>query len=218
MCGRFIFSMRTLVGLFVLLAVPSLALAQHPGPIPAFAIDVRGFNAGLGRDSTTATELGIDSDELPGRGFGAVAGIHGYLLRSHKIVLGVSGESLIIRGRAQLADAEGEPIGLSRNQRVRGLSANMSINFGTRDGWSYLTAGMGPLAFWTYSGDVAPEEPPPAKMTINLGGGARWFFASHVAFNVDARFYQTRPEDTTFPYPGRQRTKLTVLSAGISFR
>ena len=55
-------------------------------------------------------------------------------------------------------------------------------------------------------------------MTINMGGGARWFFTRHVAFAFDVRFYLTRPEDTVDLYPARQRTRLLVLSGGLSFK
>jgi hypothetical protein len=55
-------------------------------------------------------------------------------------------------------------------------------------------------------------------MTINMGGGARWFFTPHVAIGFDVRFYLTRPEDIVEPYPGRQRTRLLILSGGLSFK
>jgi hypothetical protein len=51
-----------------------------------------------------------------------------------------------------------------------------------------------------------------------MGAGARWFNTAHVAFCFDMRFYLTRPEDPTITYPGRQRSRLLVLSAGISIK
>jgi hypothetical protein len=99
-----------------------------------------------------------------------------------------------------------------------GLSGMVSLNFGHRDGWSYVSAGMGPLSFATFQGEQAPALRPPVQMTINLGAGARWFITRHVAFCFDLRFYQTEPEVTTDFYPPRQRTQLRVLSAGVAFK
>jgi hypothetical protein len=101
---------------------------------------------------------------------------------------------------------------------MRGFAPQLSLNFGHREGWSYLSAGMGPLSLSTYQGQTAPVTPPPVKSTINMGGGARWFNSAHLAFCFDVRFYLTRPEDPTLYYPGRQRSRLVVLSAGIAMK
>ena len=206
------------VALCCVVALAGVAHAQRPGPIPAFAADLRGFYSGLGQDPTTAKDLGVEAAQLPKRGPGAVAGVHVYLLRGHKFALGVGGEGLLARGRAQDKDSNGKPVGLAVQQRIKSLSAQISLNFGSRDGWSYLTAGMGPMIFKTYLGETAPLAPAPSKMTINMGAGARWFSSRHFAFAVDARFYQTRPQPKFDPYPTRQRTQLLVLSGGIAIR
>jgi hypothetical protein len=74
------------------------------------------------------------------------------------------------------------------------------------------------MSFGTYLTDTAPLEGAPKAMTLNYGGGARWFAWRHIAFAVDVRFYQTRPEDRTVFYPGRARSSLRIMSAGISIR
>jgi hypothetical protein len=200
-----------------LFAIASAASAQRPGPIPRFAADVRGFYSSLKQDPITAENLGIDAFTLPHRGPGGVIDAHLYVLRSRTFALGVGAELMAQRGSAQVRDATGTATGQTVHQQIRGVAPQISLNFGTYDGWSYVTAGMGPLTFATYL-DTAPSEPAPSKMTINLGGGARWFFSNHLAFTVDARFYQTKPETQTEFYPGRQRTRLLVLSAGIGIR
>jgi len=199
------------------LAIASAAHAQRPGPIPRFAADVRGFYSSLGQDPITAENLGVEAFRLPNRGPGGVIDAHVYVLRSRTFAVGVGAELMAQRGSAQLKDETGAAAGPSIQQRVRGVAPQISLNFGTYDGWSYVTAGMGPMTFATYF-DPAPSQAPPSKMTINLGGGARWFFSNHLAFTVDARFYQTKPEVQTEFYPGRQRTRLLVLSAGIGIR
>lgn len=206
-----------LLALFVTCANP--AFAQQQEPLPIAAADLRLFYSGLGQDPVTATDLGIAADRLPTRGLGGVAGLHVYPLRGRSMALGVGGEWMIARGRAQPTDAAtGEPVGLPIEQRLISLSPQISLNFGHREGWSYLSAGMGPLSFETFEGDLAPADLPPKKATINMGGGARWFAAPHLAFCFDVRFYLTRPQESVGSHPGRGRSRLLVLSAGISFK
>jgi hypothetical protein len=77
---------------------------------------------------------------------------------------------------------------------------------------------MGRLSFETFQGALPPADLPPTKSTINMGGGARWFASNHVAFCFDVRFYLTRPEAASALFPGRQRSRLLVLSAGLAFK
>ena len=74
------------------------------------------------------------------------------------------------------------------------------------------------MRFGSYLGDVAPAEPSLGHSTLNMGGGARWFAKPHLAFTFDVRYYLTRPEVQTADYPGRQRNRLMVLSAGVSIK
>ena len=151
-----------------------------------------------------------------------MAGLNFYLLRGRKVAIGLGAEGILARGRAQQKDATtGAAIGDPITQHLRGVSGVLSLNFGHRDGWSYVSAGMGPLAFSTRQPTgfgTAATLPPPMQMTLNVGAGARWFARKHLAFGFDFRIYQTQPESPTVDYVTRQRTKLTVLSAGISIK
>jgi hypothetical protein len=203
----------------VVLSLASPVFAQPREPLPLAAADLRGFYSGFGRDSLTAQELGIEATELPARGWGWVAGAHVYPWRGRIMSLGLGAELLWARAVAQTENpASGDPIGVRVEQRLRSLSPQISLNFGHRDGWSYLTAGMGRVSLGTFLGETPPADAPPSKSTINMGGGARWFVTSHVAFEFDVRFYLTRPEVSTSSWPARQRTRLLVLSAGIGVR
>jgi hypothetical protein len=215
--------MRTAARLGALLTIGLMATApahaQQQQPLPVFAADLRGFYSGLGQDPVTAADLGVNPLELPARGIGGVVGMHIYPLRGRAIALGLGAEGMIARGRAQQQDATtGEPVGMPIEQRLVSLSPQISLNFGTRDGWSYLSAGMGRLSFETFQGALPPADLPPTKSTINMGGGARWFASNHVAFCFDVRFYLTRPEAASALFPGRQRSRLLVLSAGLAFK
>lgn len=194
------------------------ALAQIDRRIPVAAIDARGFSSGLKQDATTAEDLEITVDELPTRALGVVGGAHAYVFRGRKLALGVGGEFMIARGQKQQEDADGMPVGVRVERRLQSLSAQISLNFGQRDGWSYLSGGMGPMVYETFTGELAPAGEPPRKATINMGGGARWFYSRHMAFCFDVRFYLTRPTEIVGAIPGRQRARLLVLSAGVSVK
>jgi hypothetical protein len=207
-------------------AAAAHAQAPVPHPLPRIALDLRGFYSGLGRDATTAAALNVAPTDLPNRALGGVAGIHLYLLRSRKITIGIGGEGVLARGRSQQVIEDPTPPAPGQlpvppilvQQHLRGISGQVSLNFGDRDGWSYLSAGMGPLAFYSYTGEARPFDAPPVETTINLGGGGRWFMKPHLAFCFDIRFYQTKPENTTVSYPGRARKQLLVMSAGIAVK
>jgi hypothetical protein len=209
---------RSLIAVVTLLFVPSLARAQPAPTLPVFIFDVRAFYSGLGQDPITAAALGVAPTDLPNRGLGGMAGLHIYPIRSGGFAIGLGGEALLARGRSQPVAEDETPLGPPIEQRLRGLAASFSLNFGHREGWSYVTAGMGPLEFPTFQDSAAPAEPAPRLMTLNYGGGARWFITSHVAFGFDIRFYVTKPEVPFPPYPPRERNRLLIMSAGLSFK
>ncbi len=209
--------LRTGLCVLAALLASSPAFAQTQQPIPPFVIDARGFSVGFGTDELTATDLGIVSDNLPKRGWGGAVGVTLYPIRRSGFALGIGGEGLLAWGKAQPIDAEGVPVGLPLRRRLQSLAGQLSFNFGHRDGWSYVSGGMGPLVFETYAGDTPPETRT-NDMTLNFGGGARWFTSRHLAFCFDLRFYETKPALTTLTTPGRERKRLLVLSVGAAFK
>jgi len=206
-----------LLGSSLALAAPALA-QRTPQPIAPFAIDLRGFSVGLGQDLQTADDLAVEPTDLPARALGGVGGVNVYLLRRGKFALGIGGELLIARGRKTQVDEEDEPTGLVVEQRLFSVAPAVSLNFGSRNGWSYVSAGMGPMRFETFKGELPPAEAAPSDVTLNFGGGARWFAATHLAFCFDVRFYRTGAAEATPLYPGRNPNRLIVLSAGISIK
>lgn len=211
--------------LWLIAAAATPARAQVEHPIPRAVFDGRVVFAGLGEDEVTATALAIEPEALPGRGLGVVFGLHLYPIRRQGFAIGIGGELIRVRGSATATPDEDDdeddepvtPLPPAIHRRIGGLSGQLSLNFGHRDGWSYLTAGMGPLVFQSYAGLTAPPDPP-RKSTINMGGGARWFLNRHVALSLDARFYLTRPEEPFGGTPPRQRQRLLFLSAGMSIK
>jgi len=168
-------------------------------------------------DPLTATDLNVATTDLPTKVRGFEVGANVYLKRGPGFGIGFGAEMVMGRGRHTTPDPTGATEGLKTATRLTGVSGTMTLNFGQRNGWSYLAAGYGPLEFWSYLDDGTPHSSP-RSMTLNAGGGARWFSSRHVAFSFDVRFYYTNPLTPTDLFPGRSRKKLTLLSAGISIR
>jgi hypothetical protein len=208
---------RLALSLALVAASAAPALAQAPGPLPPFVIDVRGIFATLGRDSTTAADLQIAPAQLPTHGLGGVVGVQVYPLRWTGFAIGVGGEAVLARASGQTTNADGTA-GPRVERRLQGMSGQISLNFGHRLGWSYLSAGIGPLRFESFTGNLPSAEAPPFETTQNFGAGARWFNFTHLAFCFDLRFYLTTPQMATATSAGRSRQRVTVLSAGIAIK
>lgn len=200
--------------------VTAPALAQTPKKdtrIPIFVVDARGVFGRIGQDETTAKGLSTTAVNLPATALGGAGGAHLYLWRGKSMALGVGGEAILARGSHALPDAVTlKPSTTVINRRLRGASGQLSLNFGHRAGWSYLTAGLGPTSFESYLAGTTPDGLRPTS--LNFGGGARWFNWEHLAFTADLRFYSTKPALATPNTAARLRKNLLVFSAGISIK
>lgn len=211
--------------LFVLF--PASAHAQDPTPplildepIGPYVLDARGTWARFKQLPTIAETLDVNSTELPTRGLGAVVGAHVYPVRSRKFALGLGGE-LLLRARASRTvppAVEDGPEGPTVVTRLTALSPQVSLNFGRRAGWSYLSGGVGWASFTSELEDTPFEDPESRPRAINYGGGARWFARKHLAFSFDLRFYAVGPQETTTSRPAFPRMTVMVFSAGIGVR
>ncbi len=198
-------------------AVPALAQTPSTPRLPIFAADVRGVFARLGQDETTAKGLSTTALELPAGGLGLVGGAHVYVWRGETMALGVGAEAILARASRALIDSTtGKESGTVINRRLRAATAQLSVNFGRREGWSYLTAGMGPTSFESYLAGATPDGLRPAS--LNFGGGARWFNWEHLGFSADIRFYATKPALATANTAQHLRKNLLVFSGGISLK
>ncbi len=220
--------MRVLILLLVTCAAAApAAQAQDVAaerPIPRFAADVRGglgrFKAGAG----VAASVGIAQTNLPTRGWGLVGGAHVYPLRSKKITIGLGGELLTSRGsrtppavKDPAATVEPPKLPAARTH-FSAVSPQLSFNFGGRNGWSYISGGLGWATFYIDSEDKPLSGSRPRTKSLNYGGGARWFTKTHIAFSVDLRFYALSPQEATETRPAMPRTRNLVFSAGLGFR
>jgi len=206
----------------VLLSVPAAAAAQGPvapvtvEPMPWVVADVRVGWPAIGADELTAGAIGRPATEMPGRALTAGLGIHVYPVRRGRWKLGVGAELLRGRGNYQKEDTEGKPVGAEIKRTLSAVSAQVSLNFGRGQGWSYVTAGAGPFGFDTYLGE-GPGDGEKAT-TINFGGGARWFKWQHAGFTADMRFYLTKASDGTRLVAPRGSKRVVVLSVGLTLK
>lgn len=211
----------TWCGLALLLSVaaPAASFAQQREPVGPFAADVRGALARFKEDAALAATLDVDPSNLPTRGLGLAVGAHWYPVRRGRISLGVGGELLWARDSRTGETEEGATAPAPTvTTRLSMLSPHVSLNFGHRDGWSYISGGIGRAGLTAERNDVSsPGDAGQTRMT-HYGGGARWFTGPHLAFTFDVRFYTINGRPAAGTRPAFPRTRMMVISAGISLR
>jgi len=98
------------------------------------------------------------------------------------------------------------------------ISPEISLNFGHRNGWSYISGGMFGRSKLYLDRESAPVEGAPYRKTLNYGGGARWFTSDRIAFSADFRWYSAAEQPAAAGIVAQPRTTLLVLSGGIAIR
>jgi hypothetical protein len=175
----------------VLMGTRVAAQSLTPGPPgPIFVVDVRGSTSGIPTSSGLYPTV-PDGGSVPARGFGFDIGGHLYLLNLGPARLGLGVNVIGARGTAPDATAT-----------LRIVAPQLSFNFGSSDGWSYLSLGAG-------TARIDAEETG-SSSAINAGGGARWFIQRHVAVGFDIRLHKIAADGATM---GRS----TMLSASVGF-
>jgi hypothetical protein len=207
----------------VVLGVPTSAAAQEirpdPKPIGRFVADVRAAFPKFKQDPAIASGIDVAVANLPGRTIGFVAGAHWYPARIGVMTLGLGGELMMAHASNTLAAAtkDAQP-GPTAKARFSALSPQVSFNFGARDGWSYISGGIGRSRLTIEREDHPVPDGDSGTKTINYGGGARWFAKPHLAVSLDVRFFAINPQLATATRPGYPRMTMMVLTGGIGFR
>jgi hypothetical protein len=214
---------RPLAALFLTLAWLSLAsraAAQDPIPkIGPFVLDLHGTIPRFPDAPQLILSRDLVQGEMPGAGIGLHASANVYVFTWKAVTFGLGADAAF--GRAHHA---AQPISDTETtrpvtERFTHVAPELSFNFGTGDGWSYLSGGIGRSTWY-----IVPDgfEPLPADHerleTINYGGGARWFAKPRLAFSVDVRFYAIYPGTPDGPRPGSPRTTLLIVGAGLSVK
>jgi len=195
------------------------ASAQDPPPpLPRVVVDLHGLIPIFPNDAVQlADSRGLKVSELPGAGFGGRAGAHVYLLKITAMTIGVGGE--VVLGRSSSTPAEGTTGLVPVDERLLTGSGQVSVNFGSGHGWSYLSGGLGRSQWSLHPAGAANTSSDAESLpTANYGGGARWFAKKHLAFSLDVRLYEIQPGSPAGTRPGSPRTRLFVIGAGISVK
>jgi hypothetical protein len=211
---------RTSVVLYVLAAVVGSAhpadAQEPPPPIPRFVVDLHGTVATFPANPNLALSRGLDQRELPGAGLGGDVAAHVYPFKYRGVTFGIGGRFTRSRAhRTPTQESALRPV----SERFTYLGPQLSFNFGTGFGWSYISGGIA-ASKWSVVPDGSIPQPPDEERlrTIDYGGGARWFAKPHLAFSFDVRFYAINPSSPTLALPGGPRTTLMVFGAGISVK
>ena len=202
--------MRLLWVLLAAAAWASPAAAQplgrdRPGP---YVIDVRGATSGMPTEAPFYPAAGT-ALAVPSRGLGFDVGAHVYLMRVGSSQVGIGASIMQVRGSSPDASAT-----------VRLLAPQVSFNFGTGNGWSHLSAGVGTARVETEvsRGDVSGTVRTGSLRTVNFGGGARWFLTRHMAVGFDVRFHRVAAGNGRGAGAGTPRATILTASAGLSLR
>jgi hypothetical protein len=205
------------IAISMALLVARPAVAQDPPPrIGPYVVDLHASVPRFPKDAQLAASRDMDLLELPGSGLGLQIGVHVYPIRWRAVTFGIGGEFATGRARNTPVAAALRPA----TERFTTVAPQLSFNFGTGTGWSYISGGLG-QSTWAVvplgqEGFAADSE---KLKTINYGGGARWFMKTHLAFSFDVRFYAVNP-GTPFVLGalGGPRTTLLVIGAGVSVK
>jgi hypothetical protein len=210
--------MRCALAIVVLIGSSTPAFAQDPPPrIPFFVADVRGSVPLFPSSPELAESRGMELPELPGTGLGVQVGLHLYPVRWRAITFGIGGE--VVANRSRFTPPATNTEARASEEKFLSAAPQLSFNFGSGHGWSYLSGGIG-VSQWSLIPDGQNPFPGDTERlkTINYGGGGRWFAKPHLAFTFDIRFYAINPGPPYLGHPGSPRTTLRILSAGISLK
>ena len=210
----------------VLLLASSNAMAQEREPLPWFAIDLHAASVGL---PTAEGWIPVVSDDtpVPDRAWGPAVAATVYPFRLGIMTFGFGAafstaegksDSLeIIEGSGATATTRITPI---VRTRVRSLIPQVSINFGHKLGWSYLSAGLGRTKVDGHADYVDGRVSVPAvwSQALNFGGGARWFMKPRLGAGFDVRFVKLGSRGASDALPAARRSQMITFSAGITLQ
>ena len=218
--------MLRVVMLVLLACVP--AAAQDGERLPWYAVDVHPATVGLPQAEGWVPAVPGDT-QLPGRAWGAAVGATVYPLRLGLVTFGVGAsltaakgksESLtIVTGSGATAATRITPVARTG---ITNVAPQVSINFGQRLGWSYLSGGLGRSKV-TSSVDAVGTTPAIEvaeawNSALNFGGGAKWFMKPHLGASFDVRFVKLGSRSPTDTVPAATRTQMWNISVGISIQ
>jgi hypothetical protein len=221
---------------FLVAACASVAAQEPPPRLPFVVVDVHGTFVNFPSTSDLAASRGLTIDQLPGATIGGDLALHIYPLRWRAVTFGIGGRVMGARARQEPASVDTQTFAAAPvTERFLTGAPELSFNFGSGNGWSYISGGIG-LANWSilpeggvptaadeerlrtvsYGGGAPLDADEERLQTSNFGGGARWFIKKHLAFSFDVRVYGIKAG--TFGEFHSPRTSLLVIGAGVSLK
>lgn len=219
--------LAAMVTLALLLAAP--VSAQTAERLPWFAVDLHGAWVGLPTAEGWVPPL-LATTPLPGRGWGLAGGATVYPVKLGFATLGLGLSLATGKGSSDPltattgsgSTAQTTETTATVTTRITSVLPQLSINFGHKLGWSYLSAGYGRTKVASSSeafGSLAAITVPEAwNAALNFGGGARWFMKPHLGASFDVRFTKLSSRGATDVLPSAKRTQMITLSVGISIQ
>jgi hypothetical protein len=186
--------------------MPATAMAQTtPGPVGPYVVDVRGAMTGLPSAGEFYPTL-TTSTNIPTRAFGLDAGASVYPRDLWKARLGIGTDLLLTRGKVGPPDVTG---------RLTAVVPQVSLNFGTADGWSHVSAGYGVGQLTTDVPDTTGATVETGRVgAFSVGGGARWFTSPHLAVGFDIRLLRLGASSAA----ATPAVSSLLLTVGLSLR
>ncbi len=212
----------------VLLMVPAVAAAQAREPLPLLAVDLHAASVGLPSAEGWIPDVSLDTP-VPGRAWGIAGGVTVYPLRIGFVTLGLGAAISSAQGKSDSIEII-EGSGATQTTRITpivrtqvlSLTPQVSINFGHKLGWSYLSAGLGRTKVDSSADAVGitPQLVVPARwnQALNFGGGARWFMKRRLGAGFDVRFVKLGSRAASGLIPPARRTQMITFSAGITLQ
>lgn len=205
---------------------PAVAVAQPQEPVGPFVVDIRGITLGLPTAAGWTVEL-PEGGLVPGRGLGLEGGAHVYVGRLGPARIGLGAALGLARGTATTGEPEDPedpdvPVGPTGDviTRATTLAPQLSLNFGHKLGWSYLSAGYGAARIGSRATLQGTEEMTTGWVSaINIGGGARWFLSDHLGFGFDLRWHRlSAPVPAIDTAAAPPRATLFQFAVGLSIQ
>ena len=206
--------------------LPGAAEAQVREPLPRFAVDLHAASVGLPTVEGWVPPVTPETP-LPGRAWWLTTAVTGYPLRLGIVTLGVGAAFSTAQGASdplEVVDGSGDeaPVTPIVRTRVTSVIPQLSVNFGHKLGWSYLSAGIGRTKVDSSADAVGthPEIVVPAvwNQALNFGGGARWFMKRRFGAGFDVRFVKLGSRAESGAVGSARRTQMITFSAGITIQ
>jgi hypothetical protein len=212
---------RIVLALVLILCAGASAGAQDQPPrLPLFVVDLHGAFLNFPSTQDLADSRGLVLGQLPGAAIGGDLAVHVYPLRWRAVTFGIGGRVMGARARQVPAAAADQTTLTPVTERFLTGAPELSFNFGSGNGWSYISGGIGRTVWQVVPDGSDPQAADEERLqTSNYGGGGRWFIKKHVAFSFDVRFYGIKAGTPSPGFTkGGPRTSQLVIGAGVSLK